>query len=275
MALRRSTGLKNKLLGLVSVVNTNPYFESSTTGWTATNASASVANGIVTLTNTNSGNKGTLSQTISLKVGRLYAFTAVLKAGTASCSVTVSDGSNTYVNATVTATNAFTTVNSYFISQATSATVIVTVESTSVDDNCYIDSVAITDIATGFKQVFNNSKIEIRTGSQPSSADLAPTGTLLVTITLNGDSGTGLVFDDPSNGTVGKPSGAVWSGTAVATGTAGWFRLCHMNDSGAQSTTEERIDGSVAISGADLNMSSTNIVVGSVHVINQFNISIS
>lgn len=65
---------------------------------------------------------------------------------------------------------------------------------------------------------FNSGTMEIRTGAQPASADDAASGTLLVTITLAADA-----FGAAASG-VASLSGT-WSGVAVATGVAGWFRM--------------------------------------------------
>lgn len=61
--------------------------------------------------------------------------------------------------------------------------------------------------------------VEIRTGSQPATGEAAETGTLLVTLT----------FADPAwgaaaNGVATLDATPVLTGTAVAAGTAGWFR---------------------------------------------------
>ena len=54
-----------------------------------------------------------------------------------------------------------------------------------------------------------------------------------------------------------------WSGVAVATGTAGWFRYKADNaDTDGSSTSFKRMDGAIATSGAELNLSSTSITSG-------------
>ena len=54
-----------------------------------------------------------------------------------------------------------------------------------------------------------------------------------------------------------------WSGVAVATGTAGWFRYkADSADTDGSSTTFKRMDGAIATSGAELNLSSTSITSG-------------
>lgn len=94
--------------------------------------------------------------------------------------------------------------------------------------------------------------LRIYTGTQPASADLAPTGTLLATFTTN----------DPSFGTVGSGTANLvvtpaLSATGVAAGNAGWFRLL-------DSTGTTVLDGSVTESGGggDLIMSTVTISIG-------------
>lgn len=127
----------------------------------------------------------------------------------------------------------------------------------------------------GFAAAFNGGVIEVRTGSQPSSADAPASGTLLGTVTLNslpftpGDMTNGLTFAAAANGAVSKSG--VWSFNGIAAGTAGWFRLKgNAQDDGAASTTHVRLDGSIATSGADLNLSNTSIAVGAPNTIDSF-----
>lgn len=93
--------------------------------------------------------------------------------------------------------------------------------------------------------------LELRTGSQPAGPGSAATGTLLATITLA----------DPAYGSaaVGTAvlAGAPRSGTGVAAGDAGWFR---MYDSDATAV----IDGSVTATGGggDLELDNVNIAIG-------------
>lgn len=98
--------------------------------------------------------------------------------------------------------------------------------------------------------LFNNGTLEVRTGSQPSSANDAATGTLLVTITIPSPA-----FGAPSGGSVSKSG--TWSGIAVATGTAGWARMKSSGDTHVR-------DFSVAESSADLIINDADVVTGAV-----------
>lgn len=93
--------------------------------------------------------------------------------------------------------------------------------------------------------------INIYAGSQPANANTAISGqTLLVTLTVSGSFGT------DSNGTITLST--VTNGTAVATGTASFFRITQSNGSTVV------MDGSVATSDADLVLNNTSIATGQV-----------
>ena len=105
------------------------------------------------------------------------------------------------------------------------------------------------------------------------------TGTLLGTVTLNsgaftpGSPTNGLTFAAASGGAVSKSG--VWSFNGVAAGTAGWFRLKgNAADAGGVSTVLPRLDGSVAVSGADLNLSNIAITVSAPVTVDTFTVTI-
>lgn len=129
--------------------------------------------------------------------------------------------------------------------------------------------------AIGFAATFANGIIEIYSGAQPANADAAPTGTLLGTVTLGSGAFTpgvatnGLTFAAASGGAVSKLG--VWSFNGVAIGTAGWFRFkANAVDAGGVSAVLPRLDGSVAVSGADLNLSNISITVAAPVTIDTF-----
>lgn len=97
----------------------------------------------------------------------------------------------------------------------------------------------------------SNALINIYAGAQPANANTAISGqTLLVTLTVSGSFGT------DSNGTITLSS--VANGTAVATGTAAFFRITQSNGSTVV------MDGSVDTSDADLVLNNTSIATGQV-----------
>lgn len=105
--------------------------------------------------------------------------------------------------------------------------------------------------------------IDIYSGTQPANPDTAASGTLLVTVSLSG-AGTGMHFETAATaGMIPKKVSETWSGTGLATGTAGWFRIRLTTEAGtAATTTLARADGSIATSGADMNLGSLTVTVG-------------
>jgi hypothetical protein len=94
--------------------------------------------------------------------------------------------------------------------------------------------------------------IAIRTGTQPASANTAPTGTLLATFTLNDPAFAGAVA-----GAVAASTSPTVSTTSVASGDAGWFRA-------SDSTGATVFDGSVTATGGggDLTLNTIAITSG-------------
>jgi hypothetical protein len=96
--------------------------------------------------------------------------------------------------------------------------------------------------------LLNSGTIKIYSGSQPSE-DGSLTGTLLATLTFGATA-----FGSSSSGTA--TANAITSGTAAATGTAGYFALVKSDG------TTVVMTGTCGTSGADLNLSTTSIVSG-------------
>ena len=131
----------------------------------------------------------------------------------------------------------------------------------------------------GFSEIFANGVIEIRSGSQPTNADSAATGTLLGTVTIAhgaftpGTATNGLTWATPASGAVSK-STDLWQFVGLTTGNAGWFRLKgNALDTGALSTTLPRLDGSIGSTGADMNLSTLAISDNAVTTIDSFTVT--
>ena len=114
----------------------------------------------------------------------------------------------------------------------------------------------------GYKSIQGNSELRIYTGSQPASANDAATGTLLVAISLPA---TAFNSADPAGTPIQLTKTGTWSGSAIATGVAGYFRLIHVGN-------DARLDGSVTASGGggELELDSTSIADASTVSITQF-----
>lgn len=81
----------------------------------------------------------------------------------------------------------------------------------------------------------------------------------------------GLLFDNPSLGVLTKRLAQVWSGVAVASGAAGWFRLKGpLTDDDSASDGFLRMDGSIASSGGNLTMSPLMMTTGATQTIASF-----
>lgn len=121
--------------------------------------------------------------------------------------------------------------------------------------------------------------IHIYSGGQPTDADQAETGTKLVEITQSsgafstGVETNGLVMGNVTSSALKRESGEVWSGTAGASGTAGWFRFYANTIVSGASTTAIRFDGAIATSGAQLNMSNTTVTDGGTTTIDSVTIT--
>jgi hypothetical protein len=122
--------------------------------------------------------------------------------------------------------------------------------------------------------------IDIFSGVQPADADLTESGfSKLVSITLDGNAhdeatgDNGLEFQDAAvDGILSKVDADVWKGDPDLAGTAGWFRFYGQAKTTGDSTTGVRFDGAINTSGAELNVASVDIALGTDFIINQFDI---
>ncbi len=124
--------------------------------------------------------------------------------------------------------------------------------------------------ATGsVKDVMANGVIHIYTGTQPTNADSAETGTLVMKITKDGGAFTpgvatnGLNMGTVTAGVLAKNSDT-WKGTGLAaagTGVnAGWFRWYANDVTTGASSTAVRVDGAIGTS-SSYELQLTNIVI--------------
>ena len=118
-----------------------------------------------------------------------------------------------------------------------------------------------------FVDLFRNCIVDVFTGSQPVSADAAETGSKLLSITLSsgpftaGSPVNGINFGEVASGVLHKEAGEVWSGLGLVAGPAGWFRFYANDYVLGASLTAIRMDGGVATSGSQFNLSNTSIAV--------------
>jgi hypothetical protein len=87
--------------------------------------------------------------------------------------------------------------------------------------------------------------VDIYTGAQPSTGDSSVTGTKLVSLSMGSTA-----VNSPSSGAMTNKD---WNGTAIATGTAGYFVMYESDHATVL------MMGSVGTSGCNLNLGTTTI----------------
>lgn len=106
------------------------------------------------------------------------------------------------------------------------------------------DSLAVTG---SIKSIFDGSQLMFYQGTEPATADAAVAGSLLWTVTVDGD-GTGVTFEAAAvDGAAVKTTTETWCG-ATAAGTPNYWRFITATESGGtpgeESTVLPRIQGS-------------------------------
>jgi hypothetical protein len=137
-------------------------------------------------------------------------------------------------------------------------------------------------ITGSWSTLLHNGVIYVYSGTQPASADVAETGSLLLVITEASGAFTAGVATNglqwaaaPSpGGTLPKLGTQVWSGVGLAAGTAGWFRFYANARVQGNSTVAVRFDGNIATSGAQINLSSTSVAASATVTIDTFTATI-
>ena len=118
-------------------------------------------------------------------------------------------------------------------------------------------------------------------GASLNTGVFAGTGTTItfgtpVAVTGGVTAVNALRWGDSAAGVLIKDATKTWSGVAVATGTAGWFRFeAAVTDGLALDSTEsvKRMDGGGATSGSELNLSSTSIVNTATQTVDAFTVT--
>jgi len=86
------------------------------------------------------------------------------------------------------------------------------------------------------------------TGAITPSAGIYPT-----------DANSLLRFGAPSLASIAKDTGQTWSGVMFASGTAAYGRIVDINDTGADITTERRLQGTVGVGTGDIQITNANL----------------
>lgn len=118
-------------------------------------------------------------------------------------------------------------------------------------------------------------------GAAYNAAVVASTGACTCTyVNVSGGAApaNGLILTNSGAGVIAKPSTQIWSMNGIAAGTAGWFRfIASAVDAGAALAAAPwlaRLDGSVAVAGADMNLSNITVAVGAPVTIDTFGLTI-
>lgn len=140
-------------------------------------------------------------------------------------------------------------------------------------------------LTTGdFKTLMDNGVLVVYSGSQPADADSVENGTKLMEITDSGaatavpmGAGDGLTFDEPegtgSDTLMPKAAAETWQeASALATGTAGWFRFYSGDYVQGATVTGLHFDGNIATSGGELDLASLAIILAASHTVSNFNV---
>lgn len=131
-------------------------------------------------------------------------------------------------------------------------------------------------LVTGsLKEALDGKVINYYSGAVPASADDSiGAAVLLCTISVN-STGTGLTLEATAvNGQVTKNSSEIWSGEVIASGEASFFRMCTAADDNSASTTAVRMQGTIGLSGTDIQLGSTTLTVGNSRELKYFVVSI-
>ncbi|WP_337058233.1 hypothetical protein [Pseudomonas sp. USHLN015] len=125
------------------------------------------------------------------------------------------------------------------------------------------------------RTALNGCELRIYSGPEPASVDSAIASSNQLLLTIKTDTGAGLTWEaDAPGGVITKNLVEDWRGTINVAGTAAFFRFVLPADTGEASTSAVRIQGNVAIAGADLNFSSTAFVVGAVQRLEAYAIAL-
>lgn len=118
-------------------------------------------------------------------------------------------------------------------------------------------------------------------GTSPNTFVVTATLTTITASYANMSGGVapvnGLSFNNAVSGSIDKNDAETWSGVNVASGTGGWFRYKgSISDAGAADSAAAyiRVDGAIATSGAEYNVSSTTLSAGATHTVTSFPITV-
>lgn len=277
-----STGYRDRVAGTSKSILSNGTFDSNTTSWTAQDSTlASVAGGqdgnALQVAESGGTNVGKAYHDVTTVVGRVYKGSYYFKKGTSDFGRfmigTTSVEDSLYDSGQLNDAN-WTQREFVFIATETTTRLTCQTEDTTATENSLFDTIILDPLFDGIRDIFNGFLLTVYSGSRPLTADASSAGTKLIVFSLNA-TGNGLTLDDSVAGVISKPDGETWSGEALADGNSAWFRM-HLKDEDPDvaSTEFARIDGTIAPSGADLEMAVTAVQATAVQTLSSFSLEV-
>lgn len=127
--------------------------------------------------------------------------------------------------------------------------------------------------ANPFKMVMALGFLKLYSGTAPADADAATTGTLITTLSV-ASSGTGISMAASAVAGVLSKAAETWSGINASSATVTHYRHVAVGDDGTLSTTQARIQGTMATVGADMNLSSVTLTSGATQTLDNYAVAL-
>ena len=118
--------------------------------------------------------------------------------------------------------------------------------------------------------------IKYYSGPVPAAADDAITGSHTLIVTISNDAtGTGInMATAAAAGVLSKDLTETWRGVCAASGTPTFYRHVAVGDTGALSTTQKRLQGAIAVAGAEINLSDTSLIAAASETLDFYVVSL-
>jgi hypothetical protein len=133
-------------------------------------------------------------------------------------------------------------------------------------------------LSTGpLKTLLANSELRLYTGPVPASVDAAIGGSNQLICVIRNGGVTGLNFEAAAaDGIIAKLATETWQGSNIATAATPvtFYRHVLPSDTDAASATAIRIQGTIAIAGADMNISNTALVNGAIQSLEAYTVAL-
>lgn len=116
-------------------------------------------------------------------------------------------------------------------------------------------------LLSAMRDALSDAEIRIYSGAVPAnSTEAIGSATLLCTVKRNGNAP--LIFTENEPAVMSKPTEDVWTGDNINSSVATFYRLVNSEDDDAFSEDAVRLQGTVGVVGADLNLDTTLFTAG-------------